>query len=242
MTAIRVWDLPTRLFHWLLFACVVVAYFTAEGEGSTHQIHVAAGYGIGVLLLFRVIWGFAGTRYARFAAFGRALKELPGYLPKLLQLRPTAYLGHNPVGLLMIAAMTVTLVLVLWSGLYGGEELHETVGNLIIILAGIHVLGVVADSVMTGDNLVRAMVTGVKQRAEDPGEGASIPSLFGGVRALAVLAVTAVLTVLGFSQSQALKWPPPMESEMEEHDDGEHGEDGEHADGEEYEEYEDEYE
>jgi cytochrome b len=238
MTRIRVWDLPTRVFHWLLAALVLVAYFTAEGEGTTHQVHVACGYGVGVLILFRILWGVAGTRYARFDTFLRTLRDLPGYVPRLIQLRPDAYLGHNPLGVLAVFAMIGVLGLVLYSGVYGGEELHETAGNLIIILAAIHVAGVIADSVLTGDNLVMGMITGRKRHAEGmPDAGPEVPPMRAAWRSLGAAALTAIVTVFSFTQSQALKWAPPMEHEMEEHE-GEAHEGGEYGEHEEYEDYE----
>jgi len=222
MREVLVWDLPTRLFHWLLFGSVVLAYFTAEGEGLVHQVHVAAGYGVGVLLLFRLIWGVLGGRHARFDDFARNLRQLPGYLPGLLRLSPRRFVGHNPLGVVMIAAMVATLVGVLWTGLYGGEELHETLGNLIVILAVIHVLGVVADSLLTGENLVSAMITGRKRLADRDAadETGTAPASW---RSLAAAALTAVVTLGAFQQSETLKWPPSTEGEIEaeeQHDEG----------------------
>lgn len=238
MRHIRVWDLPTRVVHWLLAALVLVAYVTAEGEGTIHQVHVACGYGVGVLILFRIVWGIAGTRYARFDTFLRTLRDLPGYLPKLFQLRPTSYLGHNPLGVLAVFAMIVVLALVLYSGVYGGEELHETTGNLIIILAAIHVAGVIADSVLTRDNLVMGMITGRKRHTQGmPDDGPEVQPMRAAWRGLGAAALTAVVTVFSFTQSQALKWPPPVESEMEAHE-GDAHEDGEYGEHDEREAYE----
>ena len=223
MRRVLVWDLPTRIFHWALFVLVAVAYLTGEDEGVVHQVHVAAGYGIGALILFRVIWGFVGSAHSRFADFARNLRDLPAYLPGLLRLRPRSYVGHNPLGILMIAAMTATLVGVLVTGLYGGEELHELLANLIVILATVHVAGVLLDSLLTGENLIAAMIGGRKPLSAEAAEREPRPAPRW--RALAAVAATVLVVVGGFMRSEALTWPPPTQGELE---DAEHGEAGEH--------------
>lgn len=128
--------------------------------------------------------------------------------------------------------MILVLGLVVYSGVYGGEGLHETMGNLIIILAGIHVAGVIADSLLIRENLTAAMVTGRKYRLAAGYAG--VPPMKAAWRALGVTALTAVVTVFGFNQGQALKWPP-MESELEEQERGEYEEGQNEVSDEEYE-------
>ena len=69
--SVLIWDAPTRLFHWMLVLLVALAWVTGEAEGSMFAVHKLAGYGVAVLLVFRVIWGFAGSRHSRFADFVR---------------------------------------------------------------------------------------------------------------------------------------------------------------------------
>jgi cytochrome b len=229
MTRVIVWDLPVRLFHWLLAASVLTAYLTAEAEGALAQVHVSAGYAIAGLLIFRVIWGVLGSRHARFADFARNLRQLPAYLPKLAQLKPPRFVGHNPVGVVMILAMTATLVGVLSTGLFGGgEELHETFGNLIIVLAGLHVLGVLLESVIGRENLVAAMIHGRKTLDADAACSEGRPA--GPVRAAGALVATVLVAVAAIQASPALTWPPSIPEGLEEHEGEDHDEPYEEGD------------
>lgn len=204
----HVWDLPTRAFHWLLFASVAVAYLTSgEEEGGLFQLHVGAGYLIAALLIFRVIWGFVGSERARFADFLPTPGRLREHVAGLLQGRPKHYAGHNPLGGLAVVAIIAILVATLATGLLGlGEDLHETFGNLILIVAGVHVAGVLLESALTGENLVSAMVTG-RKRLPDDAEGARDSRPAGARRALATLAVVAVAGSAGVA-SGLTPWPP----------------------------------
>src|SRR5450755_1489483 len=99
----RIWDLPTRLFHWLLVFCVVVAGKTGFfGPASGLDWHVWAGYGIGALVVWRLIWGLFGSEYSRLDRLFGALRNLPEHLAGLRRLKPKHYAGHNPAGSLMI--------------------------------------------------------------------------------------------------------------------------------------------
>ena len=182
-----IWDLPTRVFHWLLAACVIGAWLTAESERS-RMLHLALGYSAGVLVAWRVVWGFVGSRYARFTEFVRspaaALSYLRGYLPaaRAAGRTQTHYVGHNPAGAWAVLALLVTVALVVATGWMNYQDdsaelwgaLHELVGNGIMVLVGLHVAAVIATSVLHRENLVRAMVNGYK-RARG-GEG--IPGAF----------------------------------------------------------------
>ena len=99
---VRVWDLPTRLFHWLLAILVVAAYVTAEIGGSLIEWHGRVGIAITGLLAFRLVWGVIGSTYARFADFVPTPARLLRYLTLLLRGREPRHLGHNPAGAVMI--------------------------------------------------------------------------------------------------------------------------------------------
>ena len=165
---ILVWDAPTRIFHWLLVSCFVVAYLTSESERL--QIwHVTAGYVFGALLLFRVFWGVFGTRYARFSNFVRGRKVVMQYLGSLLTRHPRHYVGHNPAGAWAILAMMglgLLTVLTGWASFsdYGDfiGELHEGIVNALLAVIFVHVGGVVVSSLLHRENLARSMVTGYK--------------------------------------------------------------------------------
>ena len=168
-TRILVWDIPTRVFHWSLVLCFVIAYLTSESE--RWQIwHVTAGYTFGLLLLFRLIWGVVGTRYARFSNFVQSPKAVIAYMGSLLTRHPTHYIGHNPAGAWAIIAMLVLGLLTVLTGWasfndYGDwiGKLHEGIVNGLLVVIAIHVGGVVASSFLHRENLVRAMVNGHKQ-------------------------------------------------------------------------------
>lgn len=118
---IRVWDPLVRIFHWTLVAGFTIAYLTGE-EGS--NLHINSGYLVLGLITFRVVWGFIGTRYARFSDFVYSRQAVTRYLKSLLSRKPEHYTGHNPAGGWMVIVMLVTLFVVSVSGLklYAVEE------------------------------------------------------------------------------------------------------------------------
>jgi cytochrome b len=197
---VLVWDAPVRVFHWLLVLSFAGAWLTAESE-RWRLVHVTLGYTMAALVAFRIVWGFVGTRHARFADFVRGPKAAWRYLAALLQRRPAHHTGHNPAGALAIVALLVLIGVTAASGwatyedLGGGglEDLHEGAANLLLALVGVHVVGVVVGSFAHRENLVGAMFTGRKQ--VPPQEG--IRSAWHGV------AVLMLIATLGF---WALQW------------------------------------
>jgi cytochrome b len=192
---ILVWDAPVRVFHWLLVICFAGAYITAESE-RWRLLHVTLGYTMAALVVFRIIWGITGTRYARFAQFVRGPSEVTRYLKSMFKSEPAHYTGHNPAGAVAILALLIlALVLTLsgWANLndWGGDwtrEAHELVANLMLAVIGVHVAGVVLGSWRHRENLVGAMVTGRKVGA--PGEGIA--------RAWGILAAFMLAVALAF--------------------------------------------
>jgi cytochrome b len=168
--AVRVWDLPTRVFHWSLVASFAIAFLTAESE-KLRNIHVNAGYVLAALIVFRLLWGFVGGGYSRFAAFVPTPRKLIDYLKSLLSGKPQHYIGHNPAGAVAIFLLLGLGVVAVASGwaLYediGGDimgELHEGAANGMMAIVVIHIAGVVISSWLHGENLVRAMLTGWKK-------------------------------------------------------------------------------
>jgi cytochrome b len=168
MMRILVWDVPTRVFHWLLTLSFAAAFVTGDSE-RWRDIHVAAGYTMMGLIGFRLVWGIAGTRYARFSSFLFGPRAIVCYLGSLLRGRPEHYVGHNPAGSIAIVVMLLLGLLAGASGYlaysYGIEwmgELHEALVNALLAVVGVHVAGVVVSSRLHGENLVRAMITGRK--------------------------------------------------------------------------------
>lgn len=181
---IEVWDLPTRIFHWLLALFVITNFFTGEDEGLLFRVHTFIGYAILALLLFRLGWGIIGGEHARFLDFIRPWSEVRCYLKAVRSLAPPRHVGHNPAGGWMVLLMLVTLLLIVLTGMMGAvaegasipfldgfpraiaramKGVHEFLGNTMMVLVSIHLVGVIVEWGLTRDNLVRAMVDGTKE-------------------------------------------------------------------------------
>lgn len=177
---ILVWDLPLRLFHWLLAAAFAGAFVTAESE-RWRDVHVMLGYTTLALIAFRVAWGFVGTRYARFASFAFGPSRVVSYLQSLATRTPHHYTGHNPAGSWAIYALLAGVFAAGATGLavyndLGGrwlEHLHEFVANAVLAVVAVHIVGVMAGSLLHRENLVRSMVTGRKTGPARDGIGTS---------------------------------------------------------------------
>lgn len=173
---ILVWDVPTRVFHWTLATAFAGAWLLSESE-RWRNWHVGFGYAVLVLVAFRVYWGFAGTRYARFAGFALRPRAAFDYAVGLLRGRPPHYTGHNPLGGIAIVALLVLGALTGLTGYLtyaeiGGEglgELHEGLASTWLALVVVHVAGVVVGSLAHRENLARSMLTGRKTGAPSDG-------------------------------------------------------------------------
>jgi cytochrome b len=170
-TRIRVWDLPVRLFHWLLALSFAGAFVTAESE-RLRDVHVVFGYTMLALIAFRLAWAFLGSRYARLASFAYGPRDVLRYVKSLLTSRPLHYVGHNPAGSWVIYLLVILGLGAGASGYatyndVGGEwleELHEGAANVMLVLVLVHLAGVVVASLLHRENLAKAMVTGYKLR------------------------------------------------------------------------------
>lgn len=165
---VRVWDPLVRVFHWSLVAGMAYEFIFEPGT----IIHNTLGQVLLLLVALRVIWGFVGSRHARFGDFVRSPFTVLGYCKDIVTGHPKRYLGHNPAGGIMVLALLASVAMTAGSGwlmitdaLWGEEwieELHETVAWLTLALIIAHVAGVVLASLQHRENLVRAMVTGRK--------------------------------------------------------------------------------
>ncbi|TFW28157.1 cytochrome B [Massilia arenosa] len=166
---ILVWDAPVRIVHWLLVLCFAGAWLTAESE-TLRLVHVTLGYTMAGLVVFRLLWGLAGTRHARFASFVRGPGAALRYLRSLVSRHPDHHTGHNPAGALAILALLGGMLVLVASGWanyndIGGEwteELHEAIASGLLALVIVHVLAVLASSWLHRENLVGAMLHGRK--------------------------------------------------------------------------------
>ncbi len=190
-----VWDLPVRVFHWLLVLCFAGAWLTAESE-HWRLVHVTLGYTMAALVAFRIVWGLLGTRYARFSSFVRGPRAVLDYLRSLSGPRPEHHTGHNPagalaiVGLLALIAVTTATGWAAYSEIAGDwvEEVHEVAANGLLGLVVIHLIGVAVGSWVHRENLVRSMLTGRKP----------VPPAEGIRRGWATVAALMLAAVLGF--------------------------------------------
>lgn len=180
---VRIWDLPTRLFHWALVVCVVSLVVTAEIGGNAMVWHFRLGYTVLALLLFRLVWGFVGGHWSRFGTFlsspARALRYLRG------SHEPADLVGHNPAGAWSVLALLLLLAAQVGSGLMSDDEIafagpltrfvsgasvelatayHTEIGKLLLLaLVTLHVLSIVFYAVKKNQALVPAMLSGDKQ-------------------------------------------------------------------------------
>jgi len=189
-----IWDLPTRLFHWLMVLSFTGAYLTAESE-RWRLLHVSLGYTLAGLVAFRVLWGLIGSRHARFSSFVRGPAAVARYLRSLASGRPEHHAGHNPAGALAVLALLGLGALLTASGWatyneLGGdwlEEAHEAIANTMLALVGLHIAAVIVSSRLHRENLVAAMISGRKNNAA-PADAARSPW-----RSVAALLLAAVL-------------------------------------------------
>ena len=185
-TKVRVWDIPVRLFHWVLASCFIIAWLTLDNRYL--DIHVFVGYLMGGLILFRILWGFIGGHYVCFHDFSFSWSEVIGYLKGVLNKCPSRFLGHNPAGswaiyILLGLGLSITITGLL---AFGGEErqgplagllnypqgrfvheLHEWLAWLMMGMVIIHLIGVLVESLLHQENLVTAMLTGFKSSDAD---------------------------------------------------------------------------
>lgn len=173
---VRVWDPFVRLFHWALVTSFVVAWFTAHSMAAIHHL---AGYAAGALVLLRLAWGLIGTRYARFGQFIRHPGTILGYLKAIATGSEARHIGHNPAGGAMIIVLILTMgatALTGWLtttdqfwGVWWMQKLHDLLAHGLLLLIGLHLAGVMLASLRHRENLIGAMVTGMK-RGPEPGD------------------------------------------------------------------------
>lgn len=202
-----VWDLPVRLFHWLLVFSLIGAWYTSDGERDLIDVHLKIGYFILGLILFRIIWGVVGTKYAKFSQFIPNKRTLVKYLKERKNNKIYHPLGHNPLGALMVVLMLLLILSQAISGLFMNDDvfttgpyydsvsssmqktmsfIHHNVFDVILILSGIHIGAAFFYLVMKKINLIFPMFTGYKSSDNENERGIKSSKL---LLALVVLAV-----------------------------------------------------
>ena len=189
MKTVRVWDLPLRLFHWALVVLVSAAIITGNLGGEYMDAHFYCAYAILALLLFRLIWGVAGSVYARFASFLAGPRAVLAYLKTAASSSAEHRPGHNPLGGWSVVAMLTVLLLQVGSGLFSNDDIaregplailvsrdwsatltwfHTEVSiNILYGLIGLHVLAIAYYALRKKINLVGPMLSGDMQTTLD---------------------------------------------------------------------------
>lgn len=218
---IRVWDLPTRLFHWSLVLLVTGSVIAAKMGGNMMDWHARSGLAIVGLLAFRLAWGVVGSTYARFAHFVRGPRAILAYLRGQWH-----GAGHNPLGALSVLAMLALLIAQAFTGLFANDDIafngplyalvsksesnaltawHFRFEYPLYILVGLHVATVAFYSWWKKEPLVPAMVTG-----NTPVDRADIPSASGGGIAAFILALGIAVAAVWAANGGLLSPPPPV--------------------------------
>lgn len=217
MKSIRIWDLPTRLFHWLLAAAVIALLITGNIGGNAMNWHIRLGYVVFGLLVFRLIWGLIGGRWSRFTSFFPTPARLARYLRG--RATPEDQAGHSPLGALSVLAMLLVLAAQITSGLFADDEIafagpltslvsgstvglaswyHLDIGQwLVIALIVLHLLAILFHVFAKKNNLIVAMLKGNKTLPS--GVAATRDTAGTRVKALVVLAIS-VAAVYGVVQ------------------------------------------
>ena len=212
--SVRVWDLPTRVFHWLLVTLVAMAYVTSQLNWMNW--HARAGYTLLTLVLFRILWGFFGSDTTRFAHFLVSPRAAAKHLAHLFVREPDRQVGHNPAGGLMVLLLLALLLGETLSGVYVLNDvadegplteltpsfianaitaLHWIFWDALLAAVALHVLAIVVYAVAKGHNLLRPMVTGRKSLPA----GVPLPRMAGSARALILFGCSA-LAVAGLAK------------------------------------------
>lgn len=214
---VKTWDLPVRLFHWTLVALLAFMFWSGKTGGNAMEYHMYAGYWVLALVLFRVMWGFAGSTHARFSDFlagpGRAI----AFARQLMSKTPASVAGHNPLGGWMVLALLISLLVQTGTGLFANDDIaaegplfsliskqlsdklstiHSWNFNLLLVLGAIHVAAVLFHVFVKKENLVAAMFTGVRKLEADDAARAPVARFVSSWWALVLFVLAFVAVVL----------------------------------------------
>jgi cytochrome b len=181
--SVRVWDVPTRLFHWLLAVLIALQYATAEFHVLDMQWHFRFGYATLALIVFRLLWGFFGSQTSRFSAFVRGPSAVFRHTVALFSNRAPTSVGHNPLGGWSVLVLIASVLLQTVSGLFASDgidtqgplsdrlttaavqtwtRIHEWNQNVLLVLIALHVVAIALYYLLRKENLLGPMIGGRK--------------------------------------------------------------------------------
>jgi cytochrome b len=187
LISVPVWDVFVRVFHWSLVSLFIVSVATGKAGGSWIKWHMYSGYAILSLVIFRIVWGFVGGEYARFASFVASPLAAARYGASMLKRGAQHVISHNPLGGWMVVVLLLLLGLQAGLGLIGDDEIattgplsryvaletaisamswHRRIGDVLLILVGIHIVAVLFHVFFKKEGLIRAMFSGRKELPE----------------------------------------------------------------------------
>lgn len=173
-----IWDLPVRIFHWLLaggFIAVALIAFLTEDEGALFPYHGIIGLVLAFMVVLRIIWGFIGTRHARFSSFLFGPRAVAQYLWGTVTGRGKRYVGHNPGAAYAVLAMLALILGLAVTGVMMGrgnesvEDIHELMAWSMLVVVGAHLLGVLLHTLRHRENITRTIINGYAMA--DPSQG-----------------------------------------------------------------------
>lgn len=208
----RIYDLPTRIFHWLFAASFIVAFSIAnlvDDELAIFAYHMIAGATLGLCIVWRFIWGFIGTKHARFSDYVLKPKALICYLKESLANYKKAWIGHNPASswaaivMMLLAFFLIVSGILMTTGPFNEaiEELHELAANAFMLVVVLHILGVLVHTVKQQDPIAKSMVSGYKNNIPSGVESVKSHTYLGAMCLIITLTFTGTL-VINFDHNQ----------------------------------------
>jgi cytochrome b len=212
---VKVWDLSVRFFHWSLVASIAFLWYSGETGGTAMDWHVYVGYFVLGLIIYRVIWGFIGSRYARFGQFVTGPFVTIKYATQFLIGREKEHLSHNPLGSWMVLILLTVVFLQAVTGLFTSDDIfiegplyslvpsdiagmiskiHHFNFNVILFCVALHVFAVLVHMIFKREPLARSMVTGYKTSKD--GDAISIKEPFIRIAIVTVIAIAAVYGIV----------------------------------------------
>ena len=214
MYSIHVWDIPTRLFHWILVGLVIFSFISGKIGVTAMRYHEWSGFAILVLVVFRIVWGFIGGRQSRFSDFLKGPAAVIRYASSLLRKDSKPHIGHNPLGGWSIIAMLISLLIQVGTGLFANDDIltegplyalvskqtsdwltgvHHLNQKVLLTLVLIHIAAVIFYLIAKRENLIKPMITGSKVWHQNIESARGNPAL--AILVVAVVAALAYVTI-----------------------------------------------